>query len=70
MKEVVINTDGTFRALYGTSGKWTFDGQTLIVNYANSPGLDKKGGMATDGEWLKFPAPAGLGKFCYLKPKK
>jgi hypothetical protein len=66
MKEVTLNEDGTFTALYGTKGTWKFDGQTLSVFYSNSPGLEKKGGIATDGEWLKFPAPAGLNRFCYL----
>ena len=66
MKEVVLHEDGTFTALAGTKGKWTFDGKTLIVTYENSPGFPRRGGIAPDGHWLKFPL---YNTFCYLRPK-
>ena len=65
MKTLELTADGAFTALYGTKGTYTFDGQTLVVTYANSPGLQKKG--AIEGAWLKFPAPAGLNRYCYMK---
>jgi hypothetical protein len=65
MKRVEMAGDGTFTAGAGVTGKYTFDGTTLVVFYSNSPGLAKKGGI--DGEWLKFPAPAGLNRFVYMK---
>ena len=69
MKQLTVNADGTFTALAGVTGKYAFDGQTLSVWYSNSPGLEKKGGV--DGNWLKFPAPAGLNRFVYMtRPKE
>jgi hypothetical protein len=67
MNEVTINADGTFTAMFGVKGTWKLDGETLSVFYSNSPGLEKKSATATEGEWLKFPAPAGLNRFCNLK---
>jgi hypothetical protein len=68
MAKLTLNGDGTFVAGAGVTGKYTFDGKTLVVTYANSPGLQKKGGI--DGQWLKFPAPAGLNRYCYMvRPK-
>ena len=66
MKRVTLNADGTFLAGAGVTGKYKFDGKIFSVFYSGSPGLEKKG--AIDGGWLKFPAPAGLGKFVYMKP--
>lgn len=65
MATLEIKADGTFEALYGTHGTYTFEGGELVAIYSNSPGLEKKGG-SLDGEHLRFPAPAGLGKYCYL----
>jgi len=65
MKTLELTAGGVFTALYGTTGTYTFDGQTLVVTYAHSPGLQKKGGI--EGAWLKFPAPAGLNRYCYMK---
>ncbi len=65
MANLVLADDGTFKAGAGVTGVYSFDGKTLIVTYANSPGLQKKGGIA--GAWLKFPAPAGLSSYCYMK---
>ncbi len=66
MAKLEIKADGTFEALYGTQGTYTFEGGELVAVYSHSPGLEKKGG-SVDGEHLRFPAPAGLGKYCYLR---
>jgi hypothetical protein len=65
MGRLVMKPDGTFTALAGVAGTYTFDGKVLLVRYSTIPGEELSGGL--DGEWLKFPAPAARNRFVYLK---
>jgi hypothetical protein len=67
MKEVTIKGDGTFQAMFDMKGTWKLKDGKLLVSWANNPRKDEPAVM--EGEWLKFPAPAMGGKFCYLKRK-
>jgi hypothetical protein len=69
MAEVTIKADGTFEAMYGTKGTWKIGGGKLLVTFDTNKGFRKDEEAKMDGEFLKFPAPAMAGKFCYLKKK-
>jgi hypothetical protein len=65
MKNVEIKAGGAFEAMYDMKGTWKIKDGKLLVSWANNPRTDEPAMM--DGEYLKFPAPAMAGKFCYLK---
>ena len=67
MASVEFKPDGTFTALHWTQGTWKLQGKKLLVTYANSFRHDEE--AQVDGAYLKMPAPAMHGKFCYLKRK-
>lgn len=67
MKDVSINENGTFEAMYGTKGAWKVEAGKVLVTYENSFRQNEE--VAIDGDYLKFPSPAMAGKFCYLKKK-
>jgi hypothetical protein len=67
MANVEFKPDGTFAALYGIGGTWKVKGKKLLVAYSNSFRGDEE--ALLDGGFLKMPAPAMKGKFCYLKRK-
>ena len=64
MNKVEIRADGSFEALNGVKGKYSFEDDLFVVIYEGTPGLPAKGSF--DGKHLKFPAPADHKKFCYL----
>jgi hypothetical protein len=65
LANVEFKADGSFTALYGTQGSWKLEGKKLLVTYANSiRGAEE---ARLDDGFLKMPAPAMKGKFCYLK---
>jgi hypothetical protein len=67
MAKVEFKADGTFAAMYGIGGTWKLKDGKLLVAYSNSFRGDEE--AALDGAFLKMPAPAMRGKFCYLKRK-
>jgi hypothetical protein len=67
MASVEFKADGTFAAMYGIGGTWKLKGKKLLVAYSNSFRGDEE--ALLDGGFLKMPAPAMRGKFCYLKRK-
>ncbi len=67
MKTVIINRNGTFKALYGTEGTWKIKNGKILISYKNRYNKDLPAFIV--GGYLKFPAPAIRNKFCYLKRK-
>jgi hypothetical protein len=67
MNSVEFKADGTFAAQYGIGGTWAIKGGKLLVTYQNSFRHDEE--AKRDGKFLKMPAPAMSGKFCYLVKK-
>jgi hypothetical protein len=67
MATVEFKADGTFAAMYGLGGTWKLRNKKLLVAWSNSFRGDEE--AVLDGGFLKMPAPAMRGKFCYLKRK-
>ena len=53
--------------MYGIGGTWKIKSGKLLVTYANNFRHDEE--AKRDGAFLKMPAPAMAGKFCYLTKK-
>jgi hypothetical protein len=66
MKKLTIKDDGTFETLVELKGTWRLKDGKLLVTWSGG-GSHKEEAAAMDGEYLKFPAPAMTGKFCYVK---